>query len=42
MNTEAFNKNLNTNTVATHYWHAIDKGRVQCDLCPRFCKLKEG
>ena len=42
MNTEAFNKNLNTNTVATRYWHAIDKGKVQCDLCPRFCKLKEG
>ncbi len=29
-------------TVSTRYWHALDDGRVQCDLCPRFCKLKEG
>ncbi len=26
----------------TKYWHALDDGRVQCDLCPRFCKLQEG
>ena len=24
------------------YWHRLDDGRVQCDLCPRFCQLKEG
>ena len=24
------------------YWHALDDGRVQCDLCPRFCKLRDG
>ena len=24
------------------YWHMLDDGRVQCDLCPRFCKLQEG
>ena len=24
------------------YWHLLDDGRVQCDLCPRFCKLGEG
>ena len=24
------------------YWHALDDGRIQCDLCPRFCKLHEG
>ena len=29
-------------TVATRYWHRIDKDRVQCDLCPRYCKLREG
>lgn len=28
--------------IDTRYWHAIDKGRVQCDLCPRYCKLAEG
>ncbi|MDH5191813.1 MAG: AmmeMemoRadiSam system radical SAM enzyme, partial [Gammaproteobacteria bacterium] len=26
----------------TRYWHKLDDGRVQCDLCPRFCKLHEG
>ena len=26
----------------TRYWHALDDGRVQCDVCPRFCKLHEG
>lgn len=29
-------------TVATKYWHALEDGRIQCDLCPRFCKLREG
>ena len=28
--------------VATQYWHALDDGRIQCDLCPRECKLREG
>ena len=28
--------------VATKYWHLLGDGRVQCDLCPRFCKLNEG
>ena len=28
--------------VPTKYWHALDNGRIQCDLCPRFCKLLEG
>ncbi|MCF6218639.1 MAG: AmmeMemoRadiSam system radical SAM enzyme [Gammaproteobacteria bacterium] len=26
----------------TRYWHPLADGRVQCDLCPRFCQLKEG
>jgi pyruvate formate lyase activating enzyme len=26
----------------TKYWHKLDDGRIQCDLCPRFCKLQEG
>ncbi|MFP4696867.1 AmmeMemoRadiSam system radical SAM enzyme [Thiohalospira sp.] len=29
-------------TVPTKYWHTLDDGRVQCDLCPRYCKLHEG
>ena len=24
------------------YWHTLDTTRIQCNLCPRFCKLKEG
>ena len=24
------------------YWHALDDGRIQCDLCPRDCRLHEG
>jgi pyruvate formate lyase activating enzyme len=24
------------------YWHPIDGGRIQCDLCPRDCRLHEG
>ncbi|PLX24328.1 MAG: AmmeMemoRadiSam system radical SAM enzyme [Ignavibacteria bacterium] len=29
-------------TVPTRYWHAVDGGRVQCDLCPRACTLSDG
>ncbi len=30
------------NTVPGKYWHQLEDGRIQCDLCPRFCKLHEG
>jgi pyruvate formate lyase activating enzyme len=30
------------NTVATDHWHRLDDGRIQCDVCPRACKLREG
>jgi pyruvate formate lyase activating enzyme len=29
-------------TYPGRYWHLIDDGRIQCDLCPRDCKLHEG
>jgi pyruvate formate lyase activating enzyme len=30
-------------TIArTKYWHRLEDGRVQCDVCPRACKLNEG
>lgn len=29
-------------TVATKYWHTLDDGRAQCDVCPRACKLRDG
>ena len=32
----------NAATVTARYWHAIDDGRLQCDVCPRFCKLHDG
>lgn len=33
---------ISEDTVQTRYWHGLDDNRVQCDLCPRFCKLHEG
>ncbi|HLO79187.1 MAG TPA: AmmeMemoRadiSam system radical SAM enzyme [Magnetospirillum sp.] len=34
------------NVLGSHfpgrYWHRLDDGRIQCDVCPRFCKLNEG
>ncbi len=33
---------MTTSTVPTSYWHELDDGRVQCDVCPRACKLREG
>lgn len=27
---------------ATTYWHQLEDGRIQCDLCPRECRLHEG
>ncbi len=29
-------------TTSTKYWHDLGGGRVQCDLCPRACKIREG
>lgn len=31
-----------TATVSGRYWHRLDDGRIQCDVCPRYCKLHEG
>lgn len=31
-----------SSTVPTKYWHTLEDGRVQCDLCPRFCRLSDG
>ncbi len=28
--------------VPTRYWHTLSDGRVQCDVCPRHCRLHEG
>ena len=26
-------------TYPARYWHRLDDGRIQCDLCPRYCRL---
>ncbi|MEW5782088.1 MAG: AmmeMemoRadiSam system radical SAM enzyme [Pseudomonadota bacterium] len=28
--------------VPARWWHALPDGRIQCDLCPRDCKLHDG
>ncbi|MBI1775178.1 MAG: AmmeMemoRadiSam system radical SAM enzyme [Proteobacteria bacterium] len=28
--------------VPARYWHALADGRIQCDLCPRLCRLHDG
>jgi pyruvate formate lyase activating enzyme len=28
--------------VPARYWHRLADGRIQCDLCPRFCQLRDG
>lgn len=30
------------NQYPARYWHGLADGRIQCDLCPRDCKLHEG
>ncbi len=34
--------NESATVVPTRYWHRLEGGRIQCDLCPRFCRLEEG
>ena len=38
---DAMDQDIITGAPGRH-WHALDDGRVQCDLCPRFCRLHEG
>ena len=28
--------------VPARWWHALEEGQVQCDLCPRYCRPHEG
>lgn len=35
-------RQLFTAPAPARYWHRLDDGRLQCDLCPRFCKLHDG
>ena len=33
---------FDTHVIGTDDWHWLDDGRIQCDVCPRACKLQEG
>jgi len=33
---------MDIDAYPARYWHPIADGRIQCDLCPRDCKLHEG
>ena len=33
---------IDDSVVPTRYWHVLDDGRAQCDVCPRACKLQDG
>ncbi len=28
--------------VPGRFWHGLEDGRIQCDICPRYCRLHEG
>lgn len=36
------NASQSPHTVPTKYWHQLESGKIQCDLCPRSCQLNEG
>ncbi|MEM6934423.1 MAG: AmmeMemoRadiSam system radical SAM enzyme, partial [Pseudomonadota bacterium] len=29
-------------TISGRYWTPVEDGRLECRLCPRFCRLREG
>jgi pyruvate formate lyase activating enzyme len=29
-------------TAPTSFWHRLEDGRLECDVCPRACRLQEG
>ena len=35
-------QSVTSTAFPTKYWHKLEDGRVQCDVCPRECKLREG
>ena len=28
--------------ITGRYWQTLEDGRVRCELCPRFCTLRDG
>ena len=39
---QAAAQDLAANAFPGRYWHRRADGRLQCDLCPRFCRLRDG
>jgi len=33
---------MDATIVSTKYWHRLENGQLQCDLCPRHCHLRDG
>jgi len=33
---------VTSDTIPTRHWHRLADGRIQCDVCPRACKLNDG
>ena len=39
---EVHDSRLAGSIVPGRYWHRLEDGRVQCDLCPRLCRVRDG
>jgi pyruvate formate lyase activating enzyme len=42
---QGYRGDVNGEAPATHptaYWHRLPDGRLQCDVCPRRCRMQEG
>jgi pyruvate formate lyase activating enzyme len=33
---------VSAHTAQARYWHRLPDDRIQCDLCPRYCRLRDG
>ena len=33
---------MDSSVVPTKHWHELENGQIQCDVCPRHCRLREG
>ena len=40
--TDGNRMNTDSTAIPTRYWRRLADGRVQCDVCPRRCRLHEG
>ncbi len=42
MSSVTANTAADPSVVPARYWHKLPDGRLQCDVCPRFCRLNDG